>query len=135
MTSGRDLILSQCGKREIVPTSSEGVFIVTFPASCYSEYKRRQAKAWDAKKPHDCTRLLSEADAYVLTVGLGDENGNRLFTESDFPTLLQLPSKTFQSLFSAVINVNGIETVTIEGAEKNSDATSGDSSPTDSPSS
>lgn len=135
MSSVRDLILSQCGKQEIVPTSVDGLFAVTFQADCFSEYKRRQAKAWDAKKPDTCKRLLAEADAYLLTIGLGDEKGNAIFSENDIPKLIKLSNPTFQSMLSSVTQVNGLSELTIEDAEKKSDATSGDSSPTDSPSS
>lgn len=130
MSEGRALILEQVGKRNVVETSSPGVFVMTFPALCYAEYKRRQAKAMDAKKPSECSRLLAEADAYLLVVGLCDSDGKRLFTDADFPELLQLPNGTFQSLVSAVVQVNGIDEISVERSEKNSEATSGDNSPT-----
>jgi hypothetical protein len=131
MIDGRELILSQAGKRAApTPTSAAGVFAITFTALEYAEYERRRTRAIEATKPATKARLIFEANAYLLTVGLGDANGSPLFSETDFDKLAGLPSSTFQSLLSVVTVVNSMDACDLGTIAKNSDATDGCSLPT-----
>ena len=69
----------------------------------------------------------------VLSLSIVDENGNRLFTENDIPSLMSKSLSAVNRLFRAADSINDFTGKGLKEAEKNSDEGAGGDSPSPSP--